>query len=188
MLEQGGTKGRADRSPCMILPDQIPDTLLRGIILAIVALLWVVIQIRVVGLRSLSKMTSFDFVMTVALGSLVAGASQASDWMSFLQPMTAMVGLFLAQWCAARLRKSSDTAEAFMQNEPVLLMRNGQFNRKAMTQTRVAESDIRAKLREANVLRLEDVRAVVLETTGDVSVLHGDNLDETLLDGVDCDE
>ena len=164
------------------------DIIIRGLILGMIALAFVIVQIRIVGLRSLSKMTSFDFVMTVALGSLVAGASQASDWMSFLQPMTAMVGLFLAQWCAARLRKSSDTAEAFMQNEPVLLMRNGQFNRKAMMQTRVAESDIRAKLREANVLRLADVRAVVLETTGDVSVLHGDAMDETMLQGVDCEE
>ena len=172
----------------MILPDQIPDTLLRGVVLAIVALVWVVVQIRVVGLRSLSKMTSFDFVMTVALGSLVAGASQASDWLQFAQPMTAMVGLFLIQWTAARIRKGSDAAEAFMQNEPVLLMRNGEFNRKAMKQTRVAESDIRAKLREANVLRLADVRAVVLETTGDVSVLHGDAMDETMLQGVDCEE
>ena len=172
----------------MILPDQIPDTLLRGIILAIVALVWVVVQIRIVGLRSLSKMTSFDFVMTVALGSLVAGASQASDWRQFAQPMTAMTGLFLIQWATARLRKNSDTAEAIMQNEPVLLMRNGEFNRTAMKQTRVAESDIRAKLREANVLRLDDVRAVVLETTGDVSVLHGETLEETILQGVDCEE
>ena len=172
----------------MILPDPLPDTLLRGVVLAIVALVWVVVQIRIVGLRSLSKMTSFDFVMTVALGSLVAGASQASDWLQFAQPMTAMVGLFLIQWTAARIRKSSDAAEAFMQNEPVLLMRNGEFNRKAMKQTRVAESDIRAKLREANVLRLADVRAVVLETTGDVSVLHGDAMDETMLQGVDCEE
>ena len=172
----------------MILPDQIPDTLLRGVVLAIVALVWVVVQIRVVGLRSLSKMTSFDFVMTVALGSLVAGASQASDWLQFAQPLTAMTGLFLIQWSTARLRKNSDTAEAVMQNEPVLLMRDGKFNRKAMKQTRVAESDLRAKLREANVLRLEDVRAVVLETTGDVSVLHGEMLEETMLKGVDCEE
>lgn len=41
-----------------------------------------------------------------------------------------------------------------------------------------------AKLRENNVSRLEDVRAVVLETPGDISVLHGEALDDILLDGV----
>ncbi|MXO86679.1 DUF421 domain-containing protein [Altererythrobacter aurantiacus] len=171
----------------MIIENEVLDAMLRGVVLAMVALLWVVCLVRIVGLRSLSKMTSFDFVMTVALGSLVAGASQASDWLAFLQPLTGMVGLFLMQWATAWVRKRSDGFEQFIQNEPVLLMRNGEFNRDALKRTRVAESDLRAKLREANVLRLEDVRAVVLETTGDVSVLHGDNLEDTLLEGVRCD-
>jgi uncharacterized membrane protein YcaP (DUF421 family) len=36
----------------------------------------------------------------------------------------------------------------------------------------VEEADLRAKLREANVARFEQVRAVVMESTGDVTVLH----------------
>ena len=48
----------------------------------------------------------------------------------------------------------------------------------------MARSDLVAKLREANVLDLKQVRAVVLETTGDVSVLHGDVLDEILVENV----
>ncbi|MDO6471263.1 YetF domain-containing protein [Maribacter sp. 1_MG-2023] len=31
-----------------------------------------------------------------------------------------------------------------------------------------------AKLREANVLQLSQVKAVIFETTGDISVLHSD--------------
>lgn len=153
-------------------------------ILATISLIWVSILIRINGLRSLSKMTNFDFVMTIALGSLVAGAAQATDWKGFSQPMIAMVGLFVAQWMSARLRKASDTWEDVAQNEPVLLMRDGEFLRDAMKAERVAESDIVAKLREANVMNLEEVRAVVLETTGDVSVLHGEKLDERLIENV----
>jgi len=41
---------------------------------------------------------------------------------------------------------------------------------------------VRAKLREANVFNYHEVEAVVLETTGDVSVLHGgSNFDNDLL-------
>ena len=39
-----------------------------------------------------------------------------------------------------------------------------------------------AKLREANALNFGQVRAVVLETTGDISVLHGEHLDPAILD------
>lgn len=141
-------------------------------------------MIRINGLRSLSKMTNFDFVMTIALGSLLAGAAQASDWSAFFQANIAMIGLFAAQWLSARLRKASDSFEDFAQNRPVLLMKNGEFIRDAMRETRVAESDLVAKLREANVLHKSEVRAVVLEATGDISVLHGDELSEVLIEGV----
>lgn len=171
----------------MFLDEIWSDTLLRGFLLAIVALVWVVLHIRVVGLRSLSKMTSFDFVMTVALGSLLAGASQVEDWRGFAQPLTAMTGLFFIQWLAARIRKDSDLFEKIFQNKPVILMRDGVIDREALDRTRVAESDLFAKLREANVLSLTEVRAVVLETTGDVSVLHGERLDDGLLHGVATD-
>jgi len=168
----------------MILDTTWLDIATRGILLAVAAILWVVVLVRINGLRSLSKMTNFDFVMTVALGSLVAGAAQASDWKAFAQAMVAMAGLFLVQFLAAQIRKSSDRAEDAMQNDPVFLMRNGEFCDAALKKSRVAKSDLIAKLREANVLDYGQVRAVVLETTGDVSVLHGDHLDETLIENV----
>ena len=160
------------------------DIALRGVLLSAAATIWIVMLIRINGLRSLSKMTNFDFVMTIALGSLLAGAAQASDWQGFGQAMVAMLGLFIVQYGTARLRKASDTVEAAMQNAPVFLMRDGEFLEDALRATRVAKSDLVAKLREANVLDLKQVRAVVLETTGDVSVLHGDVLDEILVENV----
>lgn len=168
----------------MIVSGEILDTILRGVVLAVIALLWIVLLIRLNGLRSLSKMTSFDFVMTVALGSLVAGASQAESWLKFLQPLAGMAGLFVAQWGSARIRKNSTSMEKLMQNEPVLLMRDGEIDDAALDKTRVARSDLIAKLREANVTDFSQVRAAVLETTGDVTVLHGEKLDEALLEGV----
>ncbi|MGB3738231.1 MAG: YetF domain-containing protein [Pontixanthobacter sp.] len=160
----------------------IIDAILRGLVLGSAALLWVVMLVRVNGLRSLSKMTNFDFVMTVAMGSLVAGASQATEWDDVAQVGAAMAALFIFQNLTARIRKSSDVAEEIMQNNPILLMKDGEICHAALKDTRVAESDLIAKLREANALDMSKVRAVVLETTGDVSVLHGDDkVDERLL-------
>ncbi|GAA4042393.1 DUF421 domain-containing protein [Parerythrobacter jejuensis] len=161
-----------------------PDALLRGFLLSGIGLSYVVFLVRVLGLRSFSKMTNFDFVMTVASGSLLAGAAQATDWTGFVQPMVAMTGLFTAQWTLARWRKNSDSFEQAMQNNAVLLMRDGEFCEKAMDEERVSRSDVVAKLREANVLELSKVRAVVLETTGDVSVMHGDVLEDRIIENV----
>ncbi|WP_120717286.1 DUF421 domain-containing protein [Tsuneonella amylolytica] len=168
----------------MLFENELADALVRGALLAVVALGWVVLLVRVVGLRSFSKMTNFDFVMTVAMGSLVASASQSSSWTAYAQSLAAMAGLFAIQFIAARLRINSKAMRGVLENEPLLLMRDGEFIASALEQSRVARGDLVAKLREANVLELKDVRAAVLETTGDVSVLHGDRLEPVLLEGV----
>jgi uncharacterized membrane protein YcaP (DUF421 family) len=55
-------------------------------------------------------------------------------------------------------------------------------NLRAANMTR---SDLYAKLREANAYDLSTVRAVVMESTGDVSVLHGDApIDDRVMEGV----
>lgn len=168
----------------MFVSDPTFDLIMRGVVLTTVAIAWVVLLVRINGLRSFSKMTNFDFVMTVAIGSLLAGASQSTGWPGFLQTMIAMAMLFVIQYSTARIRKTSDRFEAIMQNTPVLLMRDGIILQDALTKTRVAESDLIAKLREANVLDFSQVRAVVLETTGDISVLHGEQCSEDLLKGI----
>lgn len=49
----------------------------------------------------------------------------------------------------------------------------------------MTRADLIAKLRGAGVHRLADVDAVVLETTGDVSVLSGgDPIDPAMVEGV----
>ncbi len=136
-------------------------------------MVWVLTLVRLLGLRSFSKMTAFDFVMTIATGSLLAGTAQATDWEGFGQAIVGMTGLFLFQYLAALARRRSDIAELVLQNEPVFLMKDGQLIEAALKKTRVKASDVYAKLREANALRLEEVHAVVLETTGDISVFHG---------------
>lgn len=170
----------------MFVTETGPDLALRGILLAAIALVWVTVLIRINGLRTLSKMTNFDFVMTIAMGSVVAGVVQADSWTVFAQAMIGMGGLVLAQFLAAKLRSSSNAIEDAMQNEPILLMRDGKIDDNALDEARMSKSDLIAKLREANALKLDSVRAVVLETTGDISVLHGEDFDERLLDGVRC--
>lgn len=172
----------------MFVSDPLLDAVLRGLILASAAITWVVILVRINGLRSFSKMTSFDFVMTVAIGSLLAGAGQSTDLGGFLQPLLAMLALFVFQNVVARLRFRSDRFQKCVQNTPVLLMRDGVILERALAETRVSKGDLVAKLRESNVLDFSEVRAAVLETTGDISILHGDACAGDLLEGVRSDE
>ncbi|WP_299869916.1 DUF421 domain-containing protein [uncultured Roseobacter sp.] len=160
------------------------DVLLRGTLLAFIGLSWVVICVRVIGLRAFSKMTSFDFVTTVAIGSLLAGCVQATTWSAMAQALIAIAALLGIQYAVSRTRSKRDDFEGIVDNTPTILMRDGEFQEAALTRTRTSRSDVIAKLREANVLHVSEVRAVVLEATGDISVLHGESLDDVLLFGV----
>lgn len=147
----------------------------------------VIVCVRIVGLRSLSKMSAFDFVITVAVGSLV-GTSVVNPTPTMLMALVALIGLFAGQWLIAILRLRTSINHA-VDNKPVLLMAGSEILHDNLKRTNLTENDLIAKLREANVLNLRQVRAVVFETTGDVSVLHSGNeaaeFDPRLLDNVD---
>jgi len=170
----------------MLVENEAVDVALRGLVLAALGLFWVMALIRINGLRSLSKMSNFDFVMTIALGSLLAGAAQASEWSAFAQALVGMVALFAVQWSMNQLRMVVPPFQSVVQNRPVILMRDGEYLTEAMHETRVSKSDLLAKLRKANALDFSRIRAVVLETTGDVSVLYGDRVEESLFKGLDA--
>ena len=61
-----------------------------------------------------------------------------------------------------------------MTNSPILLMENGTILSGNLKKALVSQADLMGKLREANVLQLSEVKAVIFETTGDISVLHTD--------------
>ena len=149
--------------------------------------LGIIALVRASGLRSFSKMSAFDFAMTIALGSLFA-STIASPEPPLLLSLAALTLLFLVQRVVAVARESALVKRA-LDNSPLLLMLDGRPLRENLRRARVTEDDLRARLREAGVLSYREVRAVVFETTGDVSVLTGEGeLDPDLLRDVDRGE
>ena len=146
----------------------------------------VVLLTRIFGLRSFSKMSGFDFAVTVATGSILAAIFIAKD-PPLLQGMAAMIILFAMQAAVAELRKRFSFVQMIVDNQPRLIMWGGEIDEKQMLKAKITRADLIAKLREANVTRFEQIHAVVAETTGDISVLHGppeEMLELRLLDGV----
>ena len=81
----------------------------------------------------------------------------------------------------------SKTLSKLLTNAPVMLMYEGEILYENLEKTNVGEDDLIAKLREANALNFSEVKAVILESTGDMSVLHSkddSNLEDRILKGV----
>lgn len=148
----------------------------------------VMIYTQIFGLKSFSKMTGFDFANTIAIGSLIA-SSITTGSPSLVLGMLLIGALFALNFLVIWLRKKVPSLQPLTENTPMMLMRKGEILHENLEKTQVTEGELRGKLREANVLQLSQVKAVVLETTGDVSVLHSTDddleVDEYILKGVD---
>jgi uncharacterized membrane protein YcaP (DUF421 family) len=147
--------------------EEIAVILLTGLAIYVVVMAY----IRIAGLRSMSKMSSFDFIMTVAAGAIVGSTALTTG--SLAEGALALGVLFALQVAIAFGRRHLGFGSV-VDNTPLLLMNGDEVIGDHLNRARMTEAELRAKLREANVLNLEQVKAVVLETTGDVSVIHGD--------------
>lgn len=162
--------------------DSFPYIFLSGIIIYFLIILYT----RLVGLRSFSKMSAADFAMTVAVGSLFGSViSQPSP--NIIDGATALAFLYIAQLSLAKAKRKLGFLSKIVDNQPLILFEKGEFLDRNLTKSNVTKSDVYAKLREANALNFNKVHAVVFETTGDISVLHGDvegSVDKKLLEDV----
>ena len=147
------------------------DLILESVLGTVFIFILIVVLTRVFGLKSFSKMTGFDFVITVAIGSIL-GMSINSSNPSILLGAVILILLFSLNYGITILRYKSEKAEDLIDNDPILLMENGEVIWENMHATKVTEAELQSKLRETNVIRLSQVKAVILETTGEISVLH----------------
>lgn len=160
-----------------------------GIIQPIVAIALtyaaVILFSRIAGLRSFTKLSGYDFAATIGIGSLLASA--AIGTLPIWSGLAALAALFAAQAGVSWARRQ-DWGHALVDNQPLLMMDGSEVLQKNLASAGLIEEDLAAQLRAAGATSREDVRAVILETSGDVSVVLGeggfDRLDPLIASGI----
>lgn len=149
-------------------------SLIRTLIIGVLAYICLITLLRVSGKRTLSKMNAFDFVVTVALGSTLATVLLSKD-VTLAQGTMAfavLIGLqFVITWTSVRMR----WVRKLVTGEPSLSLHRGKYLQSELQRTRVTEDEILAAVRSAGLSAVEEVAAVVLETDGSFSVVGGNN-------------
>ncbi len=146
------------------------EALLRTAIVGTLAYIALVVMLRFSGKRMLSKMNAFDFVVTIALGSILATV-MLSNATTLAQGITAfgvLMGLqFAVTWSSVRL----PWMRKWVTGEPQMLLYDGQFLDAALRASRVTESEVMAAIRSAGLSGQAFALAVVLETDASLSVV-----------------
>ncbi|MEM6500580.1 MAG: YetF domain-containing protein [Cyanobacteria bacterium P01_C01_bin.89] len=133
-----------------------------------------VLLLRISGKRALSKWNSFDSIVTIALGSVLASALLLKD-VSFMQAILGASGLIGAQFLITWLSIRANFTQKWIKAQPRLLLFKGQLQEEALKFERVVENEVYAAVRSQGFASLCDIDAVVLEADGSFSVIE--NLD-----------
>ena len=127
--------------------------------------------LRLSGKRTLSKLNAFDLVVTVALGSTLATVILSKD-IALADGLLALALLIGLQYAVAWLSVRATAFRRLLKNEPTLLFYEGIFLDVALRRARITREEILAAIRGQGVEGLVDLRAVVLETDGTLSVVR----------------
>jgi len=144
--------------------------LLRSALTAAGIYIVIVAAIRVFGEKALAKMSGYDMIVTVALGSLVAALPLTTS-VSLTDAIAAAVTFLGLQQLTRYLQARFRRVHTLVRERPRLLLWNGRLLQDRMLESDISADEVRAAVRRSGFLSLKQVRAAILENDGEWSVI-----------------
>ena len=145
-------------------------SLLRVIVVGVLAYAALVFFLRISGNRTLSKMNAFDLIVTVALGSTLATVLLSKD-VALAEGAVAMALLISLQFIITWFSVRTAWVRRLVTGEPLMLLYRGDFITSSMQKARVTQDEVQSAIRGSGIADVAAVEAVVLETDGSMSVI-----------------
>lgn len=142
----------------------------------------VILLTRIAGQRSLAAFSTFDFAVTVAVGAMIARVTLVRT--SLLAGVIGLSALFLLQRLVGMLRRHGGLGRV-IDNRPMLLLWEGRVLDENLDRAHIDRDSLHEQLRLAGVSNVRDAQAVVMERSGEMSVIVGEEpVGRDLLEGV----
>lgn len=138
-------------------------------ICAIIAYFVLFLFIRISGKRTLAKLTAFDFVVSVTLGSTLSSMILAK--VSIAEGAVALAIIILLQYTLAWMARESKPLEKVINSSPTMVFYQGKFLEDAMAKEVLTKEEIYAEIRKYRMLDVDQVEAVVMELNGELTVI-----------------
>ncbi|PAP76357.1 DUF421 domain-containing protein [Rubrivirga marina] len=161
------------------------DAVARVAVCAPVVYALVIAAVRVSGKRATSQMNNFDWIVTVAIGSIV-GSAVVLESVPLASALVAIGMLLGLQFAVTASSARWAGVRRAVQAAPTVLLYRGAFQDAALRTERVTRQEVMAAIREAGLPGPDAVHAVVLETDASMSVLPAseDGADFACLEGL----
>ncbi len=140
-----------------------------GVVAAIVFLM-IVAMLRLVGQQALAKMSGYDIIFTVTIGSIIATVILSRD-VTVSDAAAAVITLVGLQELVRWLQSRWLTVHHAVRQQPHVVLWDGNLLEDRLRATSTSADEVRAAVRRMGIRSLSDVRVVVLENDGEWSVV-----------------
>lgn len=136
--------------------------------------IFLLLLFRISGRRTLSEITTFDFVLLLIIGEATQQGLLGDDF-SVTNALLIISSLIVMDIGLSLFKEHVPIAGKLLDGVPMVLVENGQPLRDRMKKARVDEYDIMEEARRAQGLeRMDQIKYAVLEVSGAISIVPKD--------------
>lgn len=146
------------------------DVILRIIISGVVFYLSLILLMNVFGKRSISNLSMYDYVTTLAMGSIVSSAIILKE-ITILDGLSGVLVLLFLQFCVTFLTARQPKLFDILNPNPKVVFLEGKFILDNMKKNRITKNEVLSAIRIQGQTSSDQIFAVVLETNGVLSVI-----------------
>ena len=141
-------------------------TLIRATVLYLV----IIFLMRLMGKRQIGELQPSELVITILI-SEIASIPMQDNRVPILHSVVALLALVAYEIFSSALSLKSNRLRTLIQGHPVIVIRDGKIDMKALGKLRMTVNDLISLLRQKDVFDISQVSYAVFETNGKISVL-----------------
>lgn len=141
-------------------------TLIRATILYLA----IIFLMRLMGKRQIGELQPSELVVTILL-SEIASIPMQDNRVPILHSIVALFALVAYEIFSSVIGLKSNKLRSLIQGHPVIVIRDGKIDMKALKKLRMSVNDLMSLLRQKDVFDISQVSYAIFETNGKISVL-----------------
>jgi uncharacterized membrane protein YcaP (DUF421 family) len=126
---------------------------------------------RIAGRRTLSEMTTFDFVLLLIIGEATEPVLLGDD-PSIVHAALVIITLLFINIGMSLIKSRWKTMEKLMDGVPTIIVEHGRLLQEHMSTARVSQDDVmEAARRMHGIERLEQIKCAIVEVSGGITIV-----------------
>jgi uncharacterized membrane protein YcaP (DUF421 family) len=158
-------------------------TWLEKIVRPVIVYVALLFLLKIFGKRELAQLNPFDLVVLLILSNTVQNAIIGNDT-SLAGGLVGAAILLVMNWIVVHYFYQHQKLDEFFEGEPHTLVKDGQRIEDACRQEQITDAELLAAIRKQGFAGLSEVKEVVLETGGAISVIPKEPTSDTKIDDI----